>query len=60
MLELFNKAIRSRTVWTIVFMVVTSLVHALTGILSTEAVTLIETILGALAVYFRINTQVEF
>jgi hypothetical protein len=60
MLKLLNKAIRSRTVWTVVFMVVANIVNALAGVVSPEVLTLINTLLGALTVYFRITPSVKF
>jgi hypothetical protein len=53
-------ALKSRTVWTIVFMVVTNIVSLLSGILSQEALTLINTVLGALAVYFKLNPTQKY
>lgn len=52
---MLKKALTSRTVWTIVFMVATNIVNLLTGVVSPETLTLVNTILGSLAVYFRIN-----
>ena len=60
MLKLFIKASKSRTVWTVVFMVVANIVNALAGVVSPEVLTLINTVLGALTVYFRITPNVKF
>ena len=54
MLKLLNKAIRSRTVWTLVFIVITNVVNSLTGVLSPDLLVLVNTILVALAGYFKL------
>jgi hypothetical protein len=60
MLKLLEKALKSRTVWTLVFMVATNIVSSLTGVVSPDVLALVNTILGALAVYFRITPSVKF
>jgi hypothetical protein len=60
MLKLFFKALKSRTVWTVVFMVVANIVNVLAGVVSPEVLALINTILGAVTVYFRIQPSVKF
>jgi hypothetical protein len=60
MMKLIIKSAKSRTVWTVVFMVVANIVNALAGVVSPEVLTLINTILGALTVYFRISPNVKF
>jgi hypothetical protein len=60
MMELIIKSAKSRTVWTIVFIVVTNIVSSLTGVVSPDVLALVNTILGALAVYFRITPSVKF
>ena len=57
MLETLKKALTSRTVWTLVFMVLANVLNLLSGVLSPETLTLVTTILGALAVYFRLNPK---
>ena len=59
MLKLIVKALKSRTVITAVLMVATNFVSLLSGVVSPEVLTLVNTILGALVVYFRVNTQVK-
>jgi hypothetical protein len=41
-------------------MVVANIVNALAGVVSPEVLTLINTVLGALTVYFRITPNVKF
>lgn len=54
-LEYIAKTIKSRTVWTVVFLVVTNTVVDLP--VSQEAKDAINAILGALAIYFRVNPK---
>ena len=60
MLKLINKMLHSRTLWTLVFMVVTNVVGTMSGVLSPDLLVLVNTVLAALAAYFRINTSVKF
>lgn len=53
------KWLQSRTVWTIILMAVIGAWQALEGVLPPETFVLINTLLGALAVHFRINTRVK-
>ena len=50
----------SRTVWTIVLGVVISAANALSPVLSPEALTLVNTVLGAFAVYFKLNPSQNY
>ena len=43
-----------------IILVATNVVSLLSGVVSPEVLTLVNTILGALAVYFRVNTSVKF
>lgn len=54
------KILSSRTVITVVFMVVTNIVAVLPGVISSDLLALLNTVLGALAVYFRISPGVKF
>lgn len=51
-------ASQSRTVWTIIAMVIVNGVPAITGMLPEEYLPLVNLVLGVLAAYFRINRRV--
>ena len=55
MIKKLVKILKSRTVITGVIVVALNVVSALSGVVSPEVLALVNTILGALAVYFRIN-----
>lgn len=59
MMKKFIKIMSSRTVITGVIIVAMNVVSLLSGVISPEVLTLMNTVLGALAVYFRINTSVK-
>lgn len=50
-------AVQSRTVWTILAMVIVNGVPSITGMLPQEYLPLINLVLGTLAAYFRINRR---
>jgi hypothetical protein len=60
MLKLINKAIRSRTVWTLVFMVVANIVASLSGVVSEDVLVLVNTVLAALATYFKLSPSQKY
>jgi hypothetical protein len=60
MMKTIIKTLKSRTVWTIVLMVATNVVSMLVGVVPPEVLTLINTILGALAVYFKISPSQKY
>ena len=49
---------RSRTVWTIIATIVLNGVPSVTGMLPQEYLPLVNTLLGALAIHFRVNARV--
>lgn len=51
-------AVTSRTVWTVVAMVIVNGVPSVTGMLPESYLPLVNLILGGLATYFRINPRV--
>jgi hypothetical protein len=52
------KALKSRTVWTVVLLFVINGVDGIRDVLTEEAYTSINTVLSILAVYFRVNPRV--
>jgi hypothetical protein len=60
MMDKIIKAITSRTVWTVLVMVAINVVPVVGDYVNPVTLDLINAILGALAVYFRINTKVKF
>lgn len=59
MMKTIIKILSSRTVITGVVIVAMNIVSLLSGVISPEILTLMNTILGALAVYFRINISTK-
>lgn len=57
-MEQIIKALKSRTVWTVVLLFVINGVEGIKDVLSTEAYTGLNALFTALAVYFRVNTRV--
>lgn len=51
-------ALTSRTVWTVVAMVIVNGVPSITGMLPAEYLPVVNLVLGGLATYFRINPRV--
>lgn len=60
MLKALKKALYSRTVWTLVFMVVTNVVASLTGVVSEDVLVLVNTVLAALAGYFKLSPSQKY
>jgi hypothetical protein len=60
MLKKINKALSSRTVWTLVIMVATNIVNLGVDVMSPELVVLVNSVLGALAVYFKVNPSQKY
>lgn len=48
-------ALKSRTVWALIFLIATNVVSALSGNISPDILVLINSILGSLAIYFKLN-----
>lgn len=57
-MDAINKAIQSRTVWTIVIMFVIGGIQALEPVMSPEAYVVLSAGLSTLAAYFRVNPKV--
>jgi hypothetical protein len=55
-----EKALTSKTVWTLVILVGTNIVNAFGSYLSTDMMVLITSILGALAVYFKVTPSQKY
>ena len=51
------KALKSRTVWTVIVMFIISGVDGIREIIPSNALPMVEGILGLLAIYFRVNTR---
>ena len=51
-------ALTSRTVWTIIAMVIVNGVPTVTGMLPAEYLPFINLVLGGIATYFRVNPRV--
>lgn len=60
MLKVLNKALNSRTVWTLVFMIVLDIVSVYGNLLSPDLLVLINTILATLAGYFKLNPSQKY
>jgi len=60
MLKVINKALKSRTVWTLVFMVVIDIVAVFGNLLSPEVLLLVNTLLTTLAGYFKLNPSQKY
>jgi len=54
------KALKSRTVWTVIIMFLIGGVEAISAKLDPSLLTLFEGILGFLAIYFRVDQKVDF
>lgn len=54
------KLIQSRTVWTIVVMALVSIAQAYEPKMSPDVFTLIMSVLGAMAAYFKVNPSQEY
>jgi hypothetical protein len=59
MINKIIKMLSSRTVITGVIVVAMNVVSLLSGVVQPEVLALMNTVLGALAVYFRVNTSVK-
>ncbi len=57
MIEKLSIAVKSRTVWTIVVMFLIGGIVGVKNMLPPAWVTLIDALLGILAIYFRVNPQ---
>jgi Mg2+/Co2+ transporter CorB len=55
-----EKALTSRTVWTLVILIGTNIVNAFGSYLSTDLMILITSVLGALAVYFKVTPSQKY
>jgi len=60
MLKVINKALKSRTVWTLVFMVVLDVVSVYGSLLSPELLVLVNTVLATLAGYFKLQPSQKY
>lgn len=54
-MEKLVMALKSRTVWTVVLLVITNGLSAFSGNIQPDVLVLINTVLGALAVYFKVS-----
>jgi hypothetical protein len=59
MLTKLSKILKSRTILTLVFMVIADVISVYGNLLTTEQLLLVNTILAGVAGYFRVNYQVK-
>jgi len=59
-MEKLGKIVSSRTVWVLVILVATNIVSAYSDAVSPEMLTLIDSVLGALAVYFKVTPSQRY
>lgn len=59
-LSLVKKTLSSRTVWTIGIIVAMSIVQSIEQFIPADTFIMLTSMLGSLAVYFRVNTSVDF
>ncbi len=55
-----KNTLKSRTVWTIILFAATNITEAYANAFTPEQMTLINTLIGALAIYFRVNPKQTF
>lgn len=59
-MKTIEKTLSSRTVWTIGIMVALSIVQSIEQFIPADTFIMLTSMLGSLAVYFRVNTNVDF
>ena len=59
-MKTFNKAIKSRTVWSIVLLFVVGGVEAINGYIGPELLPYVEGVLGLAAVWFKVNPSQDY
>ena len=56
----FKKLIQSRTFWTIAILIIVNALPSLKEYIPSDLFILLNSVLGALAIYFRVNARVAF
>lgn len=56
----FTQALTSKTVWTIIALVIINGVPAVTGMLPESVVPVVNVVLGLLATYFKVNPSQKY
>lgn len=59
-MEALKKILKSRTIWTLLFLIAFNVFNAIVDVIPVLWATIISTVLATIAAYFRINTKQTF
>lgn len=60
MKDLLNKILKSRTIWTLLFLIVFNAFNSASGLIDQSIFSIINSIMLTVAMYFRIDTKATF